>query len=58
MKGCAIENLGQQLCPICKINKGIQGFNCECNMKLCLKCFNENVYVFKYNTCPGCGKKN
>jgi hypothetical protein len=26
-------------------------------MKLCLKCFNENVYVFKYNTCPGCGKK-
>ena len=58
IKGCAIENLGQQICPICKINNGIQGFNCDCNMKLCLKCFNENVYVFKYNTCPGCGKKN
>ena len=58
IKGCAIENLGQQLCPICKINTAVQGFNCNCNMKLCLKCFNENVYVFKYNTCPGCGKKN
>ena len=58
LKGCAIEHLGQQLCPICKVNTGTQGFNCNCNMKLCLKCFNENVYVFKYNTCPGCGKKN
>ena len=58
LKGCAIEHLGQQLCPICKVNNGIQGFNCNCNMKLCLKCYNENVYVFKYNTCPGCGKKN
>ena len=58
LKGNFIEHLGEQLCPICKIHTGIQGFNCNCNMKLCLKCFNENVYVFKYNTCPGCGKKN
>ena len=24
-------------------------------MKLCEKCFNDNVYILKYNQCPGCG---
>ena len=24
-------------------------------MRVCEKCFNDNVYVFKYNQCPGCG---
>ena len=58
LKGNAIEKLGEKLCPICKINKANQGFNCDCNMKICMKCYNENVYVFKYNACPRCGKKN
>ena len=24
-------------------------------MKICEKCFNDNVYILKYNQCPGCG---
>ena len=24
-------------------------------MRVCEKCFNDNVYVLKYNQCPGCG---
>ena len=24
-------------------------------MKICQKCFNDNVYILKYNQCPGCG---
>ena len=56
IKGNAVEKLGLAKCPICKINDGTQSFNCGCPMKLCEKCFNDNVYVFKYNECPGCGK--
>ncbi len=56
LKGNAIEQLGQSLCPICKIYPANQSFNCGCHMKLCSKCFNDNVFVFKYNQCPGCGK--
>ena len=55
IKGNAVERLGLKICPICKINNGTQSFNCECNMKLCEKCFNDNVYILKYNQCPGCG---
>ena len=55
IKGNAVEKLGLSKCPICKINDGTQGFNCGCPMKVCEKCFNDNVYVFKYNQCPGCG---
>ena len=55
-KGNALEKLGLSLCPICKINQGTQSFNCGCNMRICEKCFNDNVYVLKYNQCPGCGK--
>ena len=45
LKGNAIEQLGQMICPLCKIYPA-----------LCTKCFNDNVFVFKYNQCPGCGK--
>lgn len=55
IKGNAIDKLGLKICPVCKINNGTQSFNCECNMKICQKCFNDNVYILKYNQCPGCG---
>ena len=55
IKGNAVEKLGLKICPVCKINNGTQSFNCECNMKVCEKCFNDNVYILKYNQCPGCG---
>jgi len=55
IKGNAVERLGLKICPVCKINNGTQSFNCECNLKICEKCFNDNVYVLKYNQCPGCG---
>ena len=55
IKGNALEKLGLPKCPICKINDGTQSFNCGCPMRVCEKCFNDNVYVFKYNQCPGCG---
>ena len=55
IKGNAVERLGLSKCPICKINDGTQGFNCGCPMKVCEKCFNDNVYVLKLNQCPGCG---
>jgi uncharacterized membrane protein YciS (DUF1049 family) len=45
-----------KICPVCKIEKGIVNFNCGCPCLLCNKCFNDNVYVFKFNKCPGCGK--
>ena len=55
IKGNALEKLGLSKCPICKINDGTQSFNCGCTMKIKKKCFNDNVYVLKYNQCPGCG---
>ena len=55
IKGNALEKLGLVKCPICKIKDGTQSFNCGCPMKVCENCFNDNVYVFKYNQCPGCG---
>ena len=55
LKGNAVEKLGLSKCPICKINDGTQSFNCGCPMRVCEKCFNDNVYVLKYNQCPGCG---
>ena len=55
LKGNVIEKLGLSKCPICKINDGTQSFNCGCPMRVCEKCFNDNVYVLKYNQCPGCG---
>ena len=55
LKGNAVEKLGLSKCPVCKINDGTQSFKCGCPMLLCEKCFNDNVYVFKYNQCPGCG---
>ena len=57
IKGNALEKLGLPKCPICKINDGTQSFNCGCPMRVCEKCFNDNVYVLKYNQCPGCGKE-
>ena len=56
IKGNAVEKLGLPKCPICKINDGTQSFNCGCPMRVCEKCFNDNVYVLKYNQCPGCRK--
>ena len=57
IKGNALKKLGLPKCPICKINDGTQSFNCDCTTRVCEKCFNDNVYVFKYNRCPGCGKE-
>ena len=45
-----------KICSVCKIEKGTLNFNCGCPSLLCSKCFNDNVYVFKFNKCPGCGK--
>ena len=56
LKGNAVEKLGLLKCPICKINDGTQSFNCGCPIRVCENCFNDNVYVFKYNQCPGCGQ--
>ena len=56
IKGNGIERIGLKKCLICKINDGTQSFNCGCPMRVCQKCFNDNIYVFKYNQCPGCGK--
>ena len=55
IKGNALDKLGLPKCPICKIHDGTQSFNCGCPMRVCENCFNDNVYVFKYNQCPGCG---
>ena len=55
IKGHAVEKLGLKICPVCKINNGTQSFNCQCNTKICEKCFNDNVYFLQYNQCPGCG---
>ena len=44
------------VCPVCKIKNGTVSFNCGCPVLLCTKCFNDNVYVFKFNRCPGCNK--
>ena len=55
IKGNAVKKLGLKVCPICKLNDGTQSFNCGCPMRVCENCFNDNVYVFKYNQCPGCG---
>ena len=55
IKGHGIERIGLKKCLICKINDGTQSFNCGCPMRVCQKCFNDNIYVFKYNQCPGCG---
>ena len=57
IKGNALHKLGLPKCPVCKINDGTQSFNCGCPMRVCENCFNDNVYVFKYNQCPGCGKQ-
>ena len=54
-KGNAIDKLGLDLCPICKMNKGSVSFSCGCSLKVCPKCYNDYVFVFKYNKCPGCG---
>ena len=45
-----------KMCPVCKIKNGTVSFNCGCPVLLCTKCFNDNVYVFKFNRCPGCNK--
>ena len=45
-----------KMCHFCKIKKGTVSFNCGCPVLLCTKCFNDNVYVFKFNRCPGCNK--
>ena len=45
-----------KICPVCKIKNGTVSFNCGCPVLLCTKCFNDNVYVFKFNRCPGCNK--
>lgn len=45
-----------KICYICKVNKGKCSFNCGCPVLLCNECFNDNIYVFKINRCPGCNK--
>ena len=45
-----------KMCPVCEIMTGTVSFNCGCPVLLCEKCFNDNVFVFKFNKCPGCNK--
>lgn len=45
-----------KMCPVCGVVRGTTSFNCGCPVLLCDKCFNDNVFVFKYNRCPGCNK--
>ena len=58
IKGNAIENLGktETVCSVCKSNVATNSFNCGCPVKLCSGCFNDNVFIYKFNKCPGCGK--
>lgn len=55
-KKSAVDTLGLGICPVCNIAKGTESFNCKCGTKLCEKCFNDNIFVLKYNSCPGCGE--
>lgn len=57
IKGNAIRQLGQtiQICPVCNLSPGTNNFNCGCPILLCSHCFNDNINVFKYKKCPGCG---
>ena len=55
-KGNALDKLGLTLCPICKTQQGTTSFGCGCTMKVCPKCYNDYVYVFKNKVCPGCGQ--
>ena len=56
IKGNAVDKLCLDVCPVCKVAPGTMDFGCECKLKLCQKCFNDNVYILKYNQCPGCGE--
>ena len=55
LKGNAIDKLSYVLCPICKLFPAKVSFNCGCKAKVCDKCFNDNIYIYKYKTCPLCG---
>ena len=55
-KEMVTEGNDVKMCPVCKIMTGTVSFNCGCPVLLCDKCFNDNVFVFKFNKCPGCNK--
>ena len=46
-----------KLCSICNIEPATMDFNCDCPVKVCNKCFNDNVYIFNIKRCPGCNKE-
>jgi hypothetical protein len=43
-----------KLCPICNIEPALKSFNCGCPLKICSKCFNDNLYIFQIKRCPNC----
>ena len=43
-----------KLCPICNIEPAVKSFNCGCPLKICNKCFNDNLYIFQIKRCPNC----
>ena len=55
-KEMVMKGLDVKMCPVCTIMTGTVSFNCGCPVLLCDKCFNDNVFVFKFNKCPGCNK--
>ena len=57
LKGNAIEQLGgTSMCYLCKIFPADSNYVCQCGTKLCSRCYIGNLYIFKINKCPGCGK--
>lgn len=52
-----LDNSSQcKMCYVCKIHQGTMSFNCGCPILLCSNCFNHNVFVFKFQRCPGCNE--
>ena len=38
---------------ICKIEPVSMDFNCDCSVKVCNECFNDNIYIFNIKRWPG-----
>lgn len=47
-------NSNNKLCPICKKNTGVISLNCNCNTRLCDKCFKDIIKMVNYYQCPTC----
>ena len=50
------ENKDIKLCFVCNAEPATTSFNCGCPVKVCNKCFNENIFLFQIKKCPGCNQ--